>query len=141
MVPLVDVCALPEETPVPEALARIADWGHSRIPIYRGRIDHIVGILYAFDLFEYPPGATVGKVMHPAYFVPESKGLQQLLIEMKQSRIHLAVAVDEFGGASGIVTLEDIVEEIVGEIEDEYDTPPSRTRIEVKGSRSKAKKG
>jgi putative hemolysin len=121
MVPLVDVCALPEETPIPEALARIADWGHSRIPIYRGRIDHIVGMLYVFDLLAYPEDATVGEVMHPAYFVPESKGLQQLLIEMKQSRMHLAVAVDEFGGASGIVTLEDTLEKIVGEIRDEYD--------------------
>ncbi len=125
MVPLVDVGALPEETSVPEALARIADWGHSRIPVYRGRIDHIVGMLYVFDLLTYPEGAMVGEVMHPAYFVPESKGLQQLLVEMKQSRMHLAVVVDEFGGALGIVTLEDALEKIVGEIRDEYDRAPA----------------
>jgi putative hemolysin len=125
MVPLVDVCALPEETSVPEALARIADWGHSRIPVYRGRIDHIVGMLYVFDLLTHPEGTTVGEVMHPVYFVPESKGLQQLLVEMKQSRMHLAVVVDEFGGASGIVTLEDTLEKIVGEIRDEYDRAPA----------------
>jgi putative hemolysin len=125
MVPLVEVRALPEETSVQEALARIAEWGHSRIPVYRGRIDHIVGMLYVFDLLTYSEGKTVGEVMHPVYFVPESKGLQQLLIEMKESRMHLAVVVDEFGGASGIVTLEDTLEKIVGEIRDEYDRAPS----------------
>jgi putative hemolysin len=121
MVPLVDICALSEETTIEEALPQVAEWEHSRIPIYRGRVDNIVGLLYVFDLLEHSGEGSIEEVMHPAYYVPESKGLQQLLLEMKQSRVHMAVAVDEYGGASGIVTLEDTLEKIVGEIRDEYD--------------------
>ncbi len=125
MVPLVDVFALEENTPLDEALLSITEQGHSRVPIYRDRIDNIVGMVYVFDLLEPPGEGTVGELMHPAYYVPETKGLQQLLLEMKQSRMHQAVVVDEFGGASGIVTLEDALEKIVGEIRDEFD------RVEV----------
>ena len=131
MVPRVDIFALEETTPVRDALARSTEQGHSRIPLYRGRIDNIVGVLYVFDLLDFPAERPVGDFMHPVYYVPESKTLEQLLIEMKQSRVHLAVVVDEFGGASGVVTLEDALERIVGEIWDEYDrgdsTPPPPT--------------
>ncbi|MFO7767415.1 MAG: hemolysin family protein [bacterium] len=129
MVPLVEVFALEENTPLDEALVSITERGHSRVPIYRDRIDNIVGMLYVFDLLDPPVPSTVGEMMHPAYYVPETKGLQQLLLEMKQSRMHQAVVVDEFGGASGIVTLEDALEKIVGEIRDEFDRvePPSAT--------------
>lgn len=123
-VPLVNVFALDEDTPIADALALIAERGHSRVPVYRDRVDNIVGLLYVFDLLDVPEETTVGELMHPAYYVPETKGLQELLLEMKQSRTHLAIVVDEFGGASGIVTLEDALERIVGTIRDEFDRTP-----------------
>ncbi len=122
MVPLVEVFALEEHTRVGEVLPRIVDRGHSRIPIYRERIDNIGGLLYVFDLLGVGPEVPVSEVMVPAYYVPETKGLQQLILEMKQSRVHQAVVVDEYGGATGIVTLENALERIVGEIRDEFDT-------------------
>ena len=122
-VPLVDVFALEEHTPLSDALSLIAERQHSRIPVYRDRVDNIIGLLYTFDLLDVTADVTVGDLMHPAYYVPESKGLQELLLEMKQSRIHMAIVVDEFGGASGIVSLEDALEKIVGVIRDEFDRP------------------
>ncbi len=121
MVPLVEVFALGEHDRVGEILPRIVERGHSRIPVFRERIDNIVGLLYVFDLLGIEPGTPVSELMVPAYYVPESKGLQQLVLEMKQSRVHQAVVVDEYGGATGIVTLEDTLERIVGEIRDEFD--------------------
>lgn len=121
MVPLVDVYALAESKMIMDGLEEIAEHGHSRIPVYRDRVDNIVGLLYVFDLLNASEGATVGDLMRPAYYVPETKRLQQLILEMKQCRVHQAVIVDEFGGASGIVTLEDALERIVGEIRDEFD--------------------
>lgn len=132
MVPLVDVFALEEHTTVSAALPLITEHGHSRIPVYRDRIDNIVGLIYVFDLLDIAEGTTVGELMHPAYFVPETKRLQQLILEMKQGRIHQTVVVDEFGGASGIITLEDALERIVGEIYDEFDraAPPVPRKAE-----------
>lgn len=121
MVPLVDVLALEEHTTISTALPLITEHGHSRIPVYRDRIDNIVGLLYVFDLLDIHDDATVGELMHPAYFIPETKRLQQLILEMKQGRVHQAVVVDEYGGAAGIITLEDALERIVGEISDEFD--------------------
>jgi len=117
----VEVFALGEHDRVGEILPRIVERGHSRIPVFRERIDNIVGLLYVFDLLGIEPGTPVSELMVPAYYVPESKGLQQLVLEMKQSRVHQAVVVDEYGGATGIVTLEDTLERIVGEIRDEFD--------------------
>ncbi|MFC1530299.1 hemolysin family protein [Gemmatimonadota bacterium] len=121
MVPLVEVSAIGEQVPLDDALAQMTGHGYSRIPVYRDRIDNIVGILYVFDLLGITDEQTVGEIMHPAYYVPEMKRLEQLILEMKESRIHQAVVVDEFGGATGIVTLEDAIERIVGEISDEFD--------------------
>ncbi len=121
MVPLVDVIALEEHTTISTALPQITEHGHSRIPVYRDRIDNIVGLLYVFDLLDVPEDATVGDLMHPAYFIPETKRLQELILEMKQGRVHQAVIVDEYGGSAGIVTMEDALERIVGEISDEFD--------------------
>lgn len=123
-VPLVDVFALEEHTPIVDALASIVERGHSRVPVYRDRVDNIIGMLDVFDVLEVPLETSVGELMRPAYYVPETKGLQELLLEMKESRIHQAVVVDEFGGASGIVTLEDAIEKIVGAIRDEFDREP-----------------
>ena len=128
MVPRTQVVALEIETSIDEVLASIMESGHSRYPVYRGQIDHVEGVLYAKDLFQVLRGNsdTSGVVLEnvlrkPVFFAAESQKIGVLLREMQRRRSHLAVVVDEFGGAAGIVTLEDIVEEIVGEIQDEHD--------------------
>jgi CBS domain containing-hemolysin-like protein len=131
MVPLVEVSAIGEQVRLDEVLEQITGHGFSRIPVYRDRIDNIVGMLYVFDLLGTGEEETVGEIMHPAYYVPEKKRLEQLILEMKESRTHQAVVVDEFGGATGIVTLEDAIERIVGEISDEFDrSAPAAARSE-----------
>ena len=131
MVPLVEVAMLPEDAPPEEAIRLIQQRGFSRIPMYRERDTHVVGVVAAMDLLSR--GAEVGtlaELMRQPYFVPETKRIDDLLREMQRHRIHLAIVVDEYGGSTGIVTLEDIVEEIVGEIQDEHDrTPASVDRL------------
>ena len=126
MVPRIDMVAINVETPLGEALDIIIAAGHSRIPIYEGDIDRIVGFLYAKDLLKcMSDGQTdvsIRELLRPAYYVPVSKKLNNLLREMQKQRVHVSVVVDEYGGTAGLVTIEDILEEIVGEIEDEYDT-------------------
>ncbi len=125
MVPRIDIVALDVNTPLPEAVDRVVEAGHSRIPVYEGSIDHIVGLLYAKDLLAYlrdgHDDLSLRQILRPAYFVPETKKVDDLLREMQQRRIHMAIVVDEYGGTAGLVTVEDILEEIVGEIRDEYD--------------------
>jgi putative hemolysin len=125
MVPRIDVLALDVSTPLPQAVDAVLTAGHSRVPVYQGSIDNIVGLLYAKDLLrawkDAGQGGQLRDLMRPAYFAPETKKADALLAELQQKRIHMAVVVDEYGGTAGIVTLEDIVEEIVGEIRDEYD--------------------
>jgi putative hemolysin len=125
MVPRIDVLALDVSTPLPEAVEAALSAGHSRIPVYQGNIDNIAGLLYAKDLLrawkDGSQAANLRDLLRPAYFVPETKKVDELLADLQRKRIHLAVVVDEYGGTAGIVTLEDIVEEIVGEIRDEYD--------------------
>jgi putative hemolysin len=136
MVPLSEVTALPEEATLEEAAAEIADKQHTRIPIYRERVDQIIGILHAFDvLIAEAEGkrTTITELMRPPIFVPESKPTVDLLLELQRAGQQLAVVVDEYGGATGICTIEDILEEIVGEIEDEYDRGPSPIRAEGPG--------
>jgi len=125
MVPRIDMLALDVTTPLPEAVEAALSRGHSRIPVFQDNIDNIVGLLYAKDLLRaWRDGSQLAglrALLRPAYFVPETKKVDELLAELQAKRIHLAVVVDEYGGTAGIVTLEDIVEEIVGEIRDEYD--------------------
>jgi putative hemolysin len=125
MVPRIDVLALDVSTPLPQAVDAVLTAGHSRVPIYENNIDNVVGLLYAKDLLrawkDAAQGGQLSDLMRPAYFAPETKKVDALLAELQQKRIHMAVVVDEYGGTAGIVTLEDIVEEIVGEIRDEYD--------------------
>ena len=124
MIPRVEIDALELETPLDEAARLIQESGHSRVPIYNDEIDRIVGVLYAKDLLQaYVEQriVTISDLMRQPLFAPESKMAGDLLNEMKSSGIHMAVVVDEYGGTSGIVSMEDIVEEIVGEIRDEYD--------------------
>jgi putative hemolysin len=125
MVPRIDVSALEVNTSVTEAIAEVTRSGHSRLPIYEETIDNIVGLLYAKDLLRIAmnceENTSLRSVMRPAFFVPEAKKVEELLREMRERGTHIAVVVDEYGGMAGIVSLEDIVEEIVGEIRDEYD--------------------
>jgi CBS domain containing-hemolysin-like protein len=125
MVPRIDVLALDVHTTLPEAADTLLQSGYSRVPVYEETVDNIVGLLYAKDLLgawraDAPPDS-LRALLRPPYFVPEAKPVDDLLAEMQTRRIHMAIVVDEYGGVAGIVTLEDIVEEIVGEIQDEYD--------------------
>jgi CBS domain containing-hemolysin-like protein len=125
MVPRVDMVAFPADTSVEEATGLILQGGQSRVPVYDGSIDNVIGVLYAKDLLralatkQHP--ISVRPLLRPAYFVPESKRLDDLLREMKQRRVHMAIVVDEYGSTAGLVTIEDVVEEIFGDIKDEYD--------------------
>ncbi len=125
MVPRIDVFALDVSIPCDEARRRVSEVGHSRVPVYEGNIDKIVGILYVKDLLKLDPKdyerVTLEQIARDAYFVPESKKIDDLLREFQREKKHMAIVVDEYGGTSGIVTLEDILEEIVGDIRDEYD--------------------
>jgi putative hemolysin len=122
LVPLVDVIALEKGTEISEAIKKIQDCGFSRIPIYENRIDHLVGVIHAFDLLRATPqDTTIDPFIRKAYYVPETMELDDLLQNMQRHRTQIAIVVDEYGGSLGIVTLEDSLEEIVGEIEDEFD--------------------
>jgi CBS domain containing-hemolysin-like protein len=131
MVPLVEVAMLAEDAPPEEAIRLIHQRGFSRIPIYRERETNVVGVVAAMDLLSRGHQVqTIAELMRQPYYVPETKRIDELLREMQRHRIHLAIVVDEYGGSTGIVTLEDIVEEIVGDIQDEHDrTPASVDRL------------
>ncbi|GIV08622.1 MAG: transporter [Fimbriimonadales bacterium] len=127
MTPRVDIKAAPANATGSEIIKLVRETGHTRIPVYEGSLDNIVGVVHAKDLLRFCE--TGGKfslceVMRPAFFVPESKRVVDLLQEMRRQRVHMAILQDEYGGTSGLVTLEDLVEEIVGEIQDEYDVEP-----------------
>jgi len=122
MVPLIEVVAVPAATTVAQAARRMAISGHSRLPVYRDRIDQIAGLVLHQDVLAASDwNAPVSAFMRNVLFVPESKRVDDLLVEMRRERSHMAIAVDEYGGAVGIITIEDLLEEIVGEIEDESD--------------------
>jgi CBS domain containing-hemolysin-like protein len=122
MIPLVDVVALPEQATLEEAVRVMADKGHSRLPVFRERIVNIVGLLHHFDLLvKRDLSQAVRETARPVFYVPETKQVYELLLDMKRRGHSMAIVVDEYGGATGIITVEDILEEIVGEIEDEYD--------------------
>ncbi|MBT3389934.1 MAG: HlyC/CorC family transporter [Chloroflexi bacterium] len=126
MVPRIDVHALEIGAPLSVAVDTLLNSGYSRVPVYEENIDHILGLLYAKDLLQVwreGNGQTDLRrdLLREPYFVPEAKKLDELLAEMQQKRVHMAIVVDEYGGVAGVVTLEDIIEEIFGEIQDEYD--------------------
>ena len=139
MVPLSEVTALPEDAPILEAALEITDKQHSRMPIYRSRVDDIVGIVHVFDLLQAVTGGkeaatkTVAVLAHPPLYVPEKMKATDLLVQLQSEQQHLAIVVDEYGGATGIVTIEDLLEIIVGDIEDEYDHEPSPIKAEKPG--------
>lgn len=124
MVPRVDIVALDVNSSFDEAIDTINMSGHSRIPVYDETIDNIVGIIYAKDLLKFfglknPP--PLRSIMRAPYYVPETKPIDELFREMRAQKVHMAIIIDEYGGTAGLVTIEDILEELVGEIMDEYD--------------------
>lgn len=125
MVPRIDIIALEANTPVMEALDVILEAGHSRVPVYVENIDSIIGILYAKDLLAHwrngGEPAPIQGLVRDVYYVPETKPVSDLLHEFQTKKVQIAIVVDEYGGTAGLVTIEDILEEIVGEIQDEYD--------------------
>jgi putative hemolysin len=125
MVPRMDVLAFEVSTSLAHAADAFTQSGHSRVPVYENDIDNIVGLLYAKDLLHILQNGqkqvSMRELLRPAYFVPDTKKADALLTEMQAQRIHMAIVVDEYGGVAGLVTLEDIIEEIIGEIQDEYD--------------------
>lgn len=124
MIPRPDVVGLNIDMGRDEAVRKVLEEGYSRMPVYKDTIDNIVGIVYTKDilgLMEYKNLILIHDILRPAYFVPETKKISQLMRELQQQKLHMAVVIDEFGGTAGIITMEDILEEIVGEIHDEYD--------------------
>jgi len=132
MVPRIDMVAIEAGTSIVDALGVIVQAGHSRVPVYRGTVDNIVGILYAKDLLSYWHNIEtlqLTQILREAYFIPETKKADELLQELQRRKVHVAIVVDEYGGTAGLVTIEDILEEIVGEIQDEYDTEEAMIEV------------
>ncbi len=126
MVPRPDITAVEIDEPLSAATRQFIESGHSRIPVYEGEIDNVKGLLYAKDLLKLVGDSNgtqkpIRDLLRPAYFVPETKRADTLFKEMQERKVHIAVVVDEYGGTAGLVTIEDLVEEIVGDIKDEYD--------------------
>ncbi len=137
MVPLSEVTALPEDAAIAEAALEVADKQHSRMPIYRSRVDDVVGVVHVFDILQSAgtiksadDTRTVASLAHPPTYVPETMKASDLLVQLQSEQTHLAIVVDEYGGAVGIVTIEDLLEIIVGNIDDEYDTEPTAIKAE-----------
>jgi len=129
MVPRVDIIGIELGTSMKDVIEIIRKSGHSRIPLYRNSLDEIIGIIYAKDLLTYASKGEeidLSTIARKSYFIPENIKIDDLLAQMRKRKLHIAIVADEYGGTSGLVTMEDIIEEIVGEIEDEYDfeAPP-----------------
>lgn len=125
MVPRTDMVCCPADATLSDFLTLIIQSGHSRVPLFEGSMDKIVGVVYAKDLLRNwganDDTLTLTKVMRTPYFIPETKRIEDLLMDFRTRRVHMAIAVDEYGGTSGLITIEDLLEEIVGDIQDEYD--------------------
>ncbi|RLB63509.1 MAG: HlyC/CorC family transporter, partial [Deltaproteobacteria bacterium] len=132
MIPRTDFIAINADSPLQEIIPTINERGFSRYPVFEDNLDNIIGILYAKDMLKYLQEGldkiTARQITRPVYFIPETKKIQELLHEMRKKGIHIAVAVDEYGGTSGLVTLSDLVEEIIGEIYEE-DTDPKADEV------------
>lgn len=128
MIPRLDIKSIQQTSTLDQTLDVILKCGHSRLPVYAEDIDHIIGILYAKDLLRFLRAHTdntrfeLPRILRPVHYVPESKKVDALFQELQNSRVHIAIVIDEYGGTAGLVTIEDLLEEIVGEIQDEYDT-------------------
>jgi len=125
MVPRTDIKGLSIDTPLEEMLKAVEETGHSRFPVYRGNLDNIRGILYAKDLLDYVYGfknfGSIEELLHDIFYVPETKRCGETLREFQERHMYMGIVIDEYGGTEGLVTVEDIMEEIIGEIQDEHD--------------------
>ncbi|MDB5695827.1 MAG: cobalt transporter [Sphingomonas bacterium] len=137
-VPRADIVAVAENTSFADLVQLLADAGHSRLPVYRDKLDHIIGMVHIKDVFailatgaEHP--ATIAELIRQPLYVPMARGTLDLLADMRSSRVHLAVVLDEYSGTEGLVTIEDLIEEIVGEIEDEHDDAPAVLLVPLDG--------
>jgi len=140
MQPRTRMFALEIDTDLAEAVRLISEAGHSRVPLYQKHMDEIVGVLYVKDLLEFwgkkeAESLTLRSLMRDPFFVPETKRIIQMLDEFKKRKMHLAIVLDEYGGTAGVITIEDILEEIVGEIEDEYDDAEDTPLLQMLGER------
>ncbi len=142
-VPRTEMVCVEVGAPLEELARTMVEEGHSRIPVYEGDVDHVVGFVAARDVLHFwgapPPYPPLRKLLRPPYFVPETMSLEALLGEFRRRRLHLAIAVDEYGGVSGLATLEDVLEEIVGDIQDEYDEEDAEIREAGDGLRVDAR--
>jgi len=140
MTPRTEIVAIPADASLDAAADRVAAAGRSRYPVYRGSLDEIVGLVHAKDVLaalrKSEPPADVSGFVRPAHFVPASREVEDVLADMKLLKVHLAIVLDEFGGTAGLVTMEDLLEEIVGQIEDEYDRPRRAPRAAAAGAAS-----
>jgi putative hemolysin len=140
MVPRTDIQFISSDTTLDALLERIIGGAHSRMPVYEGSTDNVIGLCYARDLLKFVKGYRTNesfelrKHLRPPKFVPETKPISQLLAEMQQQRVHMAIIVDEFGGVSGLVTLEDIIEQFFGDIQDEFDREEEWVQPQPDGS-------
>lgn len=140
MVPRVDMVSIDVATPIEDAIPRILESGHSRLPAYEESSDNVTGIIYSRDLLaatvrgQGAAPAELREMVRPCFFVPESKRVHEMLTEFQQRRVHLAVVVDEYGGVAGLVTIEDVLEEIVGEVADEFDVDEPALEWDASGN-------
>ncbi len=138
MVPRPDIAAVDRDASLDEVVAMIRETGHTRLPAYEGDLDHVVGLIHAKDLLTFYAGGggdfDINRILRPINFTPELKKVDELLHEMQVRKVHMMIVVDEYGGTSGLVTLEDLLEEIVGEIRDEYDS--EEEPLQVLGERT-----
>lgn len=138
MVPRIDMACVSVDASIREFLETILACGHSRIPVYENSVDNVIGLLYAKDLLKYWGLADdlirIRTIMRPPYFIPETKNLEQLLQEFKSKHVHLAIVIDEYGGTSGLITIEDLLEQIVGDIQDEHDREEALYSVNDNGS-------
>lgn len=138
MTPRIDMVAIDVKSTLEEVFNVVVEEGHSRIPVYEGNVDNIIGVLYAKDLLDFARkgrfDADLRKLARPAYYIPETKKVNDLLKEMQKAKIHMAIVLDEYGGTAGLVTIEDLLEEIVGDILDEYDEDENLIEARADGS-------
>lgn len=138
MLPRTEMACVSIDDEVQQVLDQIIACGHSRLPVYEGTIDNVIGLLYAKDLLKHWGKADaeieLRSLIRPPFFVPETKNLEELLHDFKKRRVHIAVVIDEYGGTAGLVTIEDLLEQIVGDIQDEYDLETQKFTEEPDGA-------
>ncbi len=137
-VPRADVIAVEEGTSFADLVALFAEAGHSRLPVYRDKLDTVIGMIHVKDVFAIQaagagPPASIAELMRQPLYVPQSMGAIELLAQMRATRTHLAIVLDEYSGTEGLITIEDLIEEIVGEIEDEHDDAPVAMLVPLGG--------